>query len=105
MSITHWLQKVNITQRELAKRLGYTGNGFVTLVNTGKRSVPAEDIPKWADALRLDGVDRESFIDECAEASIPKWYRDRLAALELQVAELHAQVDQALLNAKKPHAK
>lgn len=92
MSLNHWLDATNTTQRELAERLGYKGNGFITLVNKGKRAVPGDDIPAWADALGLSGADRQAFVDEFAEKSIPKWYRDRLAEVELQAAKLGAEL-------------
>lgn len=55
--------------------------------------MPSNDIPAWADALCLDGADRDSFIDYYAEISIPKWYRDRLSKAELEIVELRVELE------------
>ena len=90
MDISKALAQQGITQRELGRRLGYDSNGVISGVLKKRISVPMNDIPKWADALKLEGADRDAFIDYYAEIAIPKWYRDRLAQAELAVAELRS---------------
>ena len=94
-----------MTQRNLAERLGLEGNGFITLVAGGKRTVPGDKIPAWADALDLKGKERQQFIDECASECLPAWAWDRLTKAESDLIELRREAsdlrsDMAKLTAK-----
>jgi transcriptional regulator with XRE-family HTH domain len=50
-----------ITVEELSGRLGYKGNGSVSMVLLGRRPIHAERIPDWIRALRLTGAERDRF--------------------------------------------
>ena len=94
MNLAKALEQQGVKQRELGRRLGYGSNGAISGVLKGRIGVPADDIPKWADALELKGADRDDFIDFYAEIAIPKWYRDRLAASESEAVDLRAQASE-----------
>lgn len=68
----------NLSQRALAKRLGYSSPGIVWQVLNGRAGVPQDDIPKWADALELTGQEREKFIEWASKRAIPDWVQDEL---------------------------
>lgn len=72
-------------QREFARKLGYSSPGLVSMVLKGKASIPQDDIPKWADALNLDGKERSDFIEWASVSAIPDWLRAELAALRQEV--------------------
>jgi transcriptional regulator with XRE-family HTH domain len=91
MNLKHWLKKRSMTQRALADRLGLEGNGFITLVAGGKRTVPGDKVTEWADALGLLDEDRQEFIDECGRECIPAWCWDRLQKAESEVRDLRSQ--------------
>lgn len=73
MDLRRWLKATGVSQRELARRLDYKGNGFITLVAAGKREIPANDVVLWADALKLQGDDRTTFLKDAKEEAIPSW--------------------------------
>ena len=98
MDLAKALEQQGISQRELGRRLDYDSNGVISGVLKGRIGVPSNDIPKWADALGLEGDDRSAFIDYYAEISIPVWYRQRLEKAESEVVELRAEA--AKLRAK-----
>jgi transcriptional regulator with XRE-family HTH domain len=91
MNLKHWLKKRSMTQRQMAERLGLEGNGFITLVAGGKRTVPGDKVTEWADALGLVDEDRHQFIDECGLECIPDWCWDRLKKAELEVDDLRSE--------------
>jgi transcriptional regulator with XRE-family HTH domain len=73
-----WIKRSGISQRELARRLGYTSNGPVQQVAAGRRYVPPDDIPRWADALELTAPDREAFLMWAIRDALPAWIVDLL---------------------------
>ncbi len=83
-----WLKRSGLSQREAARRLGYSTNGPLSKVIKKQASIPSAAIPKWADALELKGKSREKFIKEAAEDAIPEW-------LTLELRTLRARADQA----------
>lgn len=92
MDLRNLLKMRKISQQELGRRLGYKSNGAVYGVISGRMYVPPEDAPRWADALGLECEERQQFLNWCAEAAIPQWYRDQLKAAELEVAQLRQEV-------------
>lgn len=46
--------KPDLTQREIAQRLGYTGINFVSMMKTGAARVPLEKVPRLAEILDVD---------------------------------------------------
>jgi transcriptional regulator with XRE-family HTH domain len=76
MNLRAWLQQAQLPQRELARRLGYASNGFITLVVHGHRAIPLDAAPAYADALGLRTPDRERFLAECLAATLPAWVWD-----------------------------
>lgn len=51
----HGLRKAqNLTQTQLARRLGLEFHTFVSQVETGTRRIPPEEIATWAKALNTD---------------------------------------------------
>jgi hypothetical protein len=81
MDFRYWLDKQHMSANELARRLGHANNGAVSSVATGKRDVPLQDAPQWADALRLVEPERRQFLDQCRAASLPSWILDEHRAL------------------------
>lgn len=46
-------QELGLTQRDLAKRMGYTDHTTITRVEAGKVDLPMSRISQFADALRV----------------------------------------------------
>lgn len=88
MGLSHWLKKAGISQRELARRVGYSSNGMVSKILKEQAYVPQDQVPQWADALELQGADRARFIDECSQKAIPDWTREQILKLQRQVRGL-----------------
>ncbi len=65
---------------------------MVTHVLKGKRKIPREDIDKWANAIGLDGEDREEFINGANQSHATESTRERIEDLESQVIALTAQL-------------
>lgn len=47
-------QKAELTQAQLAKKLGYEWYTFVSQVETGLQAIPSEGMVAWAEALDVD---------------------------------------------------
>lgn len=92
MNLTKWLDSKGLTQRELSRKLGYSSNGPLSAVVRGDSPVPSDKVPAWADAIGLEGEERQQFINECGEECIPKWCWDRLRKAELEAADLRSQL-------------
>ena len=43
--------ELHLTQKELAKRLGYSNYSIISLIEGGKRDISEKSIKKWASAL------------------------------------------------------
>jgi transcriptional regulator with XRE-family HTH domain len=93
MDLLRWLQACGISQRELARRVGYESNGPLSKIIKGEAYVPPDQVPRWADALELKGAKRDAFFEECSKDSIPDWTREKLRDLQRQVRELEAAVE------------
>lgn len=87
MSLSHWLGKAGISQRELARRVGYSSNGMISKILKNEAYVPQDQIPQWADALELKGDDRAKFIEECSQKAIPDWTREQIEQLRARARE------------------
>lgn len=47
-------EQKNMSQEELAKKLGYSGRAMISHIELGKRGIDFTDIDKWAAALGVD---------------------------------------------------
>ncbi len=90
VDLRKWLKKAGISQRELARRVGYSTNGPLSKIISGDAYVPPDAIPKWANALEISGNDRLVFIEECSVVAIPEWVLDELKKLRTEIATLRA---------------
>jgi transcriptional regulator with XRE-family HTH domain len=84
VDLSRWLEIAGLSQREVARRVGYTTNGPLSKIIKGTAYVPPDDIPKWADALGLSGAQRAQFIEECKADSLPAWHLAEIAELRAQ---------------------
>ena len=91
MDIRKLLVKSNLSQRELGRRLGYGSNGVISGVLTGRINIPAADVPRWAEALNLEGDEKRQFIDAYGAKCIPAWCWDRLKKAELEADDLRSE--------------
>jgi hypothetical protein len=90
MDVRIWLEaymeKVGLTDLELAFRLGYTTNSPVSAVKRGERNIAAERVSQWADALKVEGEPRKEFIELAHLELAPDWlklqYRDLKKTIE-----------------------
>ena len=82
MNLKKWLLFAGISQRELARRLGYASNGPFDKIIKGIAYVPPSQIHEWADALRLEPQDRKRWVSECCDAGIPDWLNKQMRQLE-----------------------
>lgn len=62
-------------------RTGDGGAGYLSRVISGKCPAPLHRIDAWADALQLDGVERERFIAYAAITHLPKMVQPRFIEL------------------------
>ena len=90
MDLPTLMRNAGLGQRELARLVGYDSNGMVSKVIKGTAYVPGDDIPKWADALKLHGAEREEFLAWCAQKAIPDWILADLAQLRQDVRDRDA---------------
>lgn len=85
VDLRYWMRHCEVSGKELARRLGHSSSGFITLVANGKRGIPPDEVIKWADALRLSADDRERFIASAMESGVPEWVRETIQQLRAQV--------------------
>ncbi len=84
----HWAN-AGLTLRDFAKRIRRSP-AYVSLIRTGKRQPPADHyVHMWADALGIEGSDREYLLDLAALERTPERIRlkyQRLAHLAATAA-------------------
>lgn len=76
---------------EAAKRVGSTSGGM-SLYRHGKVNPPLKKLPAWADALGLEGQEREDFIVLGHLAHAPEQIERSFLAMLKEVGELRAEV-------------
>jgi len=77
--LTHFLEARKRDDRSFARQVGYD-NSLIGKVKRGTRRPPANDLIKWADALTLDGSDRDDFLEAGLLLHTPPWIRQRYIA-------------------------
>ncbi len=91
--VTTEVERRGWSMRDFASRAEstYTPDGaigYVSKILAGKTRLPAKKIERWADALRLDGDDRDRFIALAWLARSDERVEAMFLALESKVAEL-----------------
>jgi len=76
------LQARGLSQNAFAKEVG-RGSSYISQVATG-RVGPPDDLEAWADALRLRGKDRETFLEEGFLLRTPEFIRKRYRKLVIE---------------------
>ncbi len=78
------LESRGMAQREFARVVGIQ-QGSLQHILKGRRKPPLKAIPKWADALRLKGTDREEFLEAAYLRHAPPYVQDLVSRLRRQV--------------------
>lgn len=89
------LGRAHLTHAALASIVGVTP-GFVSQVATKRSKIPPESIGRWADALHLQGDDREQFVRLAFLAHAPEEVRQLVNDLDRQLAHRFQQVGQLI---------
>ena len=80
--------------REFAQRVGYAHSN-ISAIMAGRRPPPLDRIERWADALGLDGQERQEFLEEAYLAHAPQQVRHIVDRMRVEIDSLEAmQIDQ-----------
>lgn len=85
------IREAGISANKFGKIIG-TSSGFLSNVYIGKRRPPLHSLDEWCSVLRIEGDEKDQFVELAHLEHCPKYIVDRYLALKAEIAKAGKQL-------------